>query len=362
MCDIIPIYEVIATGLYNPSGFTFDTDGGILISQPGLSDPTIPPTGGFTHTGRISKVDGSGQRVILNGVLGMQGGVDVEPENVGLADITELDGDVYILKNFGPATGTGGTDSVTGVYRYHHRGLVQVVDLAAFELANLPITSPNSNVTLPPPLIGSAPSAFAMVGYRHKLYITNGHTDTIDVLDPCTGNIRRLVNFSDALTPGAPPYMGAHPVLTGITVNPRDGRLIVIQITPYGSQPTLPPGPPNNASIYSVDRCTGDVKVIATGYSYGQGVAVDIDGSVYITQFTTFISGTTGEYTGPGSLVRWRPDTGEFETILTPLILPGAVHIHGDYLYVLQYTQTGDYGQGTLIRLPLDRLRISECG
>jgi DNA-binding beta-propeller fold protein YncE len=351
--------EVLTTGLRNPSGFTRVPDGSIYITQPGLTDPTLPPSGAPTFTGRISQLLPNGTlNVILDNQLGIQAAAEgITLENIGLADIAYLNGTLYVLKNFGAATGLVGPDSTSGVFQFDPvaKTLTLIADLGAFDVANCPATSPNCCVTVPPPpLIATAPSPFAMVAANGKLYVTNGHTDTIDVVDPTLplgSNISRLVNFSDVLTPGAAPCQGAHPVLTGITVSPKGDALYVVQLTPFESQPTPPPGPPNNATVWRVDF-NGHVTPIATGYSYGQGVAVDCDGSIYITQFATYIS-SQGAYTNPGSLVRFRPDTHTFETILNNLTLPGEIKIYGHYLYLLNYTQTGTSGQGQLLRLNL---------
>lgn len=372
-CKIRALYDVLAIGLRNPSGFTFTKDS-IYITEPGLTDPTLPPTGAPTFTGRISQISCNGNLTIrADNLLGLQGAAEGrEFENIGLVDITELNGKLYVLKNFSVVTGLFGPDSITGVYLFNPDTgtLTLIADLAAFDIANSPATSPNSTgcEQLPPPLKPGAPSSYAMVAWKDKLYITNGHTDTIDIVDVTippgpnfTDNISRLVNFSDVLTPGAPPCGGAHPVLTGITTDPCKKFLYVVQLTAFLTQPTSPPGPPNNASIYQVSK-DGSVKIIATGYSYGTGIAVDVDGSIYISQFTKFIPGgadpNAGIYVNPGSLVRFNPKTGTFDIILTPLILPGSLHIKGKYLYLLKYTQTGDAGQGELIRINLCKYRL----
>jgi hypothetical protein len=146
-----------------------------------------------------------------------------------------------------------------------------------------------------------------------------------------------------------------HPVLTGLTVSPCNDALIVVQLTSFVSSPTPPPGPPNNAIVWRVDA-SGNVTQIAQGYSYGQGVAVDCDGSIYISQFATYIS-SVGVYTNPGAIVRLRPDTGTFEKIIDA-ILPSQVSIYGDHLYYLTNSQLDLSGQGQLLRLDLRPLRI----
>ncbi len=358
------VYDVLAIGLRNPSGFAFTPESSIFITQPGLTDPTIPPSGAFTDTGRISRLSKNGHlKTIIDNYIGVQAaeGSAGTPENVGLAGVEYLDGNIYILTDFGAATGLLGPSTISGVFRldFSTDSLVLIADIGAYDLANCPGTSPNCCLPPEPPFQPDAPSPFQMVAWQHKLYITNGHTDTIDIVDPrlpLGSNVSRFVNFSTVLSPGAPPCGGAHPVLTGITVSPDREALYVVQLTPAESQPTPPPGPPNNGIIWRVDKL-GNVQQIAQGYSYGQGIAVDVDGSIYITQFATYIS-AGGAYTNPGSLVRYLPNTHTFETILTPLILPGQVKISGHYLYLLTNTQLGDAGQGQLIRLDLCKYRL----
>ena len=344
-CKELPTeFNVVASGLRNPQGFAIARNGTIYIAQSGLTiTPPPPPPFAITETGRISQVLCNGQiKVISDHLFGLQGSVEgVTQENSGIVSVALLKGTLYALVNFGPASGLLPLpQSISGVYRVDLAtgSLTLIADINAFDVANCPSTNPNCQC---PPNCPVFSSPFDMIAWQDKLYVTNGHTDTINEVDPALplgSNIRRFAEFSQVV-PGEP-----HPVLTGINVSPRGEFLYVVQLTPFSSNPQ----PPNSARVWRISKSGGGIEIeqVAQGYNFGQGVAVDRDGSIYVTQFTQQIT-TEGVYIGEGSLVRWNPKTEVFETILPNLTLPGAIHISGDTLYLSNYTQLGSFVKGS---------------
>jgi len=347
---------VVASGLRNPQGFTFAPDGTIYIAQPGLTIfPPPPPPFALTTTGRISHLLCDGQlEVISDNLLGAQGAPEgIEQENTGLVSVAWLDDTLYALLSFGPLSGVNLPPQIpiSGVYSVDldTGDLTLIADLNAFDVANCSPANPNCQC---PPNCPLFTTPFDFVAWRGKLYVTNGHTDTVDAVDPTQplgSNITRFADFS-GFVPGEP-----HPVLTGINVSPCGKYLYVVQVTPFISNPQ----PPDSARVWRISK-SGTITQVAQGYNFGQGVAVDCDGSIYVTQFAQDIT-TDGLYVGEGSLVRWNPDSDTFETILPNLTLPGAIHISGDHLYLSNYTQTGSLGEGQLVRIDLEPFRLSEC-
>ena len=212
---------------------------------------------------------------------------------MGVVSVAWLKDNLYALVDLGTASGLfppykrfrclSSRSCQTGAFTL-------IADLFAFDTANCSPLNPNCSI--PPP----STSPFDMVAWQDKLFISNGHTDTIDVVDPSLpagSNIQRFADFS-GLIPSEP-----HVVLTGLAVSPDWKYLYVVQLTPFGSNPQ----PPNSAIVWRLTK-TGQIQQVAQGYNYGQGVAVDVDGSIYVTQLAQNIT-DTGLYQGEGSLVRW---------------------------------------------------------
>lgn len=341
-CNFPTQFDVVASGLRNPQGFTIASDGTIYIAQSGLtvSPPVVPFA--ITDTGRISHLCCNGKlKVLTDNLIGVQGSVEgTEQENTGFISVAWLKGKLYALSSFGPLSGISPFPT-TGVYRVDLQtgALTLIADINAFDVAHCNPANPNCHT---PPVFSSP---FDMIAWRGKLYVSNGHTDAIDQVDPdlpLNSNIVRFADFS-GLVPGEP-----HPVITGINVDPQGEFLFAVQLTPFASNPQ----PPNSARVWRISK-SGTIKQVAQGYNFGQGVAVDAKGRIYVTQFAQEIS-TLGVYSGEGSLVRWNPKKELFETVLPNLTLPGAIRIKGDNLYLSNYTQLGQFGEGQLVRIRIN--------
>lgn len=151
----------------------------------------------------------------------------------------------------------------------------------------------------------------------------NGTVSTVAVLPPQAP----VAVTAEQLTPlGIPacaaafPYV-AEPVPTDIEIGP-DGWLYVTTLPGGPEDPTLGA----RGSVYKVNQKTGEVKLVAGGFTTATGLAVDPAGTIYVSEL---FGGPTG--TGQISVLKKGQTT---PSVLTAVSGPSAIEVRSNRLFV----------------------------
>jgi hypothetical protein len=218
----------------------------------------------------------------------------------------------------------------------HHRGRL-VADLWRFEHDN------NPDAQVGNPLIDSNPVDVLPDRGRYIVADAGGNT-LLRVTHG--GRIRVLSLFPNVSTPS--PFGGVvdmNAVPTGVVAGP-DRAYYMSQLTGF-------PFPVGGASVFRVDRKTGDYTTYATGFTNIMDLAFGRDGTLYVLEIDSdsLLGGTTD-----GGLWTVPPGGGAPEKIDLPagtLTEPGGIAVgkRGE-LYVSNHAR--EAGEGEVLRIELD--------
>ncbi len=322
--------SVFATGLDSPRGLAFGPDGALYVGESGVGGPTAtdgkceqvpPPVGPYMGgpTGRISKIDASGQRsTVIDGLPSAVTGPGVGSDPSSVAAVAFLDGTFYYLLTGGGCS-HGNPDTPNGVYTIDASGKPKLVaDLDAFVKAH-PVAKPNPGDFEPDG------DFYSMIAANGKLYVVEANHGELDEVDPASGAINRIVDISASQ---------GHIVPTSLALGP-DGAFYVGNLTPA-------PFPDGSAVIFRITQ-DGKLDVFARGLTTVLGLAFDGQGRLYALESTT---GNTQQppfmVPGSGRVVRLGAD-GAQETIATGLMFPTTILFGPDGNL---YASNAGYGQG----------------
>jgi hypothetical protein len=320
------IIDVVMSGLNNPRGLAFGTDGALFVAEAGLGGPTTNPSipGGegdpvfYGATSSVSRLLNGTQQRVLTGLpsLAPDGGGGA----TGLHDIVfDSGGQAYGVIGLGGnpslradlttagAPGANFAQLVRLTVDGSNAAPVNVADLGAYEAANNPDgTTPDTN---PYTLITRPGGSFAVVdaGANALLNVTNA------------GVISTLATFEPGDNPlfpglGGPTYQA---VPTTVAADP-DGGFFVGQLTGF-------PFPQGEAKIFHVPSGGGTPTEFAEGFTNIIDMIVGDDGNLYVLQLTSNgLASQTGP--GPGQLIRVDGQTGAKTVLLSdPLFFPGGI-------------------------------------
>ncbi|HEX5497965.1 MAG TPA: ScyD/ScyE family protein, partial [Thermomicrobiales bacterium] len=333
--------SVFATGLDSPRGLAFGPDGALYVGESGVGGTTStvgtceqvpPPVGPYTGgpTGRISKIDASGQRsTVIDGLPSDLTGPGVGSEPTSVAAVAFLDGTSYYLLSGGGCS-HGNPDSPNGVYTIDASGKPKLVaDLDAFYKAN-PVANPVAGDFEPDG------TPYSMIAADGKLYVVEPNHGELDAVDPASGDIIRVVDISASQ---------GHIVPTAIALGP-DGAFYVGNLTPT-------PYPDGAAVILRITP-DGKLDVFAHGLTTVLGVAFDGQGRLYALESST---GNTQQppfmVPGSGRVVRVGAD-GALETVATGLTFPTAMLLGSDgalYASNVGYGMGPTPGKGEIVKI-----------
>jgi sugar lactone lactonase YvrE len=309
--------SVFATGLDSPRGLAFGPDGALYVGESGVGGTTstvgkceqVPePVGPYTGgpTGRISKIDASGQRsTVVDGLPSDLTGPGVGNEPTSVSAVASLDGTFYYLLSGGGCS-HGNPDAPNGVYTIDASGKPKLVaDLDAFWQAH-PVARPNPGDFEPDG------SPYSMVAANGKLYVVEANHGELDVVDPASGAIDRIVDISASQ---------GHIVPASLALGP-DGAFYVGNLTPT-------PYPDGTAVILRITP-DGKLDVFARGLTTVLGLAIDGQGQLYALESSV---GNTQQppfmVPGSGRVVRVGAD-GALEPVATGLTFPTAIVFGAD--------------------------------
>ena len=355
-------FSVIADGLYNAGGLSFDPDGNLYVTEAGIggSGGCVPPASGqgdslcYGISGAVTKIENGKTERILTGLPSI-----ALPDGTGAAGPRDIKFDAtgkpYVLIGYGanPAfrdRNLGYTDLGKIIAPdFNTNSWKSVADFANYELANNPDGGD----------VGSNPLGFVIDG--NKLVAADAGAN--DLLSVNTGgsNLQAITIFpEDILTnpvfppsgtpsnePAQVPSQGeevrsqfaTQPVPSGVAKGP-DGAYYVSQFTGF-------PFPEGGAKIYRVGA-DGKSSVFADGFTQLTDLEFDPAGNLYALQYANQ-SAWKGDF--DGSVIKIAAD-GTRTTLLSGngLESPSALTIGADgAVYV---TNRGDRpGQGQVLRI-----------
>lgn len=305
-------FVVVASGLENPRGLKFGPDGQLYVAEGGLGGTQTttpqdcqqvpqggPYSGGFT--GRISKINPrTGARTtVVDHLPSSQTTPGTGSFVSGVADIAFIDDTLYALEaGAGCSHGLKGT--VNSVLRVDRDGrTTQVADLSSFVMAH-PVARPN------PADFEPDGTWYSMVATGNRLDVVEPKHGEVDVVNPRTGSITRLVDVSASQ---------GHIVPTSLVRD--DGGFL------FGNLGLFEPNSPVPMGVWRLTN-RGSISLVAGGLTAVTGVAVH-HGRIYALEaFTGFFAPTPAVAT-TGTVVRLNPKTHVWETVVTGLSFPTAM-------------------------------------
>ena len=322
--------EIVASGLTNPRGLTWNDAGALFVALAGSGGTTPgipevpPPDGPFLGgpTGAVVRIDAGCPVAVTTGIPSY---VDAFGGVIGAAAVAILDGQLYVAISGGGEI-YGNPGSTVGIYRIEADGSTTLVaDHSAYLLANppafLPPEGPNTG------------NPFAMVAGPDRLWVVDAINGLITTVTP-DGTETLAADLSEG-----------HPVPTGIAIGP-DGNAYVGNLTRA----------PNANGAAKVVQITPDGAVtdVWTGLTTVTGVAVGADGTLYATEMSTGNTDAPPFFVpGSGRVVRQTgPDSAE--PVAEGLMLPVGLALGPDgALYVPMPARGADDGSGTIARLDI---------
>jgi hypothetical protein len=328
---------VVATGLTNPRGMTWGTDGTLFVALAGSGGDTPgvpefpPPLGPFMGgpTASVVRIEASCPVAVADGLPSV---VDGTGGVTGVADVAILGDQLYaLIAAAGEANGNPG--SVNGVYQVSANGTTALIaNTEAWLAANPPETA---GWTAPPEGYPNTGNPFAMVADE-----TSGLLWVVDSVNGLVFTVQL-----DGTVTLAADLSGGHPVPTGIAVDPAGGI--------YVGTLTSVPFPDGAAKVVHV-AADGTVTDAWTGLTAVTGVAVGDDGSLYAIEMST---GNLEEEPfltpGSGRLVRQTgPDS--LDVVVSGLMFPVALRAAPDGALAIALPALGaDDGSGQILRVDL---------
>lgn len=319
---------VVAGGLINPRGFTWDTAGAIVVAEAGTGGETVadevpPPTGPYHGgpTARVSRIE-AGCPVTVAG--GLPSAVSASGEPIGAADVA-LVGDRQIVLLAGGGAAHGNPDQPAGVYELNDGEIKLIADLSGFFRTD--------SVSEPPP-VGDDPDGFLysmLVNPEgNAVWIVDRDDEQVLSVDLAAGAIVRLADLSaeDALP-------------TALAVDSAGA----LHVGLFSSEPYAE----GNAYVLKVAG-DGQTEKVWTGLTMVTGLAFGPDGTLYATEFSSARDQPPFVVAGSGRVVRQTgPDSSE--EVLTQLNLPTTTRFGPDgALYVSLPGVGADNGSGIVIR------------
>ncbi|MDN5863399.1 MAG: ScyD/ScyE family protein [Salinisphaera sp.] len=322
---------VVAAGLTNPRGFTWDADGTLVLALAGTGGPNqviaagtpFPFFGGKSSS--IVQVDHGCTTPIAEEIASF---LWTDPGWIwGAMDVASLDGTLYALLGGGGAD-TGQPESPNGVYRVNEDGTTELVaDLSAWFREHPPAEQPWD--------YGADGSLFDLEAGEDRLWVSEAVGGRLLTVTP-EGEITLVADLSQD-----------HLVPSGIALAPDGGA--------YVNHETVVPFPDGAAKVIHVAE-DGTVSDQWTGLTAGTDLVLGPEETLYAVEMATGNRDAPPYLTpGSGRVVR---QTGpeSLEPVVTDIPYPVYLAFGPDGALYLTYPAFGPdagQGQGALLRIDL---------
>ena len=326
-----PNVSLFASGLVGPRGLKFGPDGHLYVAEAGsggtfstagLCDqvlfPPGPYKGGFTS--RISKISPDGQTVTTV-ADNLPSAINANNSVLGIADVAFIDDTLYAISSGGGCShGLAGTSAA--VLRVNADGTTtEIANLSQYQQTH-PTVNPHQGPGYEPD-----GSWYSMIAVRGALFAIEANHDEFDMITT-DGQITRIADISATqghIVSTACVYDGNFYVGNLGTFPIVDGSEKIMKITP-----------------------SGQVKVVATGFTTVLGLAFDRRHRLYVLEDTT--GGHPFPTPGTGKVLRVNP-SGTVVEIASGLSLPTAMTFGPDGdLYVSNWGY-GPFNLGEIVRI-----------
>ena len=343
--------QVVASGLVNPRGLNFGPEGGLYVAEAGSggAGPCIVNSNGqlvcYGATGAITRIsldDPPSQSRIVTGLPSLAGAtgasatgahdVDFQGRGNGFVAIgAALDPARRFVDGAHPEFAAVGA-KFGRLVRFQPNGNWSfAADLSAFEL----LANPDGG--------GFDSNPYGVLPQPGRVVFTDAGGNSLNAL-AADGSISNLAAFFDRLVPFGAGQVAMQAVPTTVTTGP-DGALYVGQLTGF-------PFPAGAANVYRVPADGGAPTIFSSGFTKIIDIAFAADGSLYVLQISA--AGGPPPAGPPGSLIRVSPD-GTTKTTIVPagggLVAPGGIAIDNDgSIYVTNHSVEPN-GIGTVVRV-----------
>lgn len=297
---------VLATGLNNPRGLAFGSDGMLYVaeggtggtnSSAGVCTQVPPPIGPYTggKTARISKIGPDGTRSTVTETLpSSQTSAGSGSLVSGVAAVAFIGNSLYALLA-GAGCSHGIPDEPNGVLRVNADGTSALVaDISAFVRSH-PVARPEPDDFEPDE------TSYSMIAVDGQLYVVEPNHGALDEITP-TGGMRRIIDISASQGHIVPTALAFH-----------DGNFYVGNLYTFPVQP-------GSSNIYRITP-DGQIDIFARGLTTVTAVAFDTQGRLYVLEADTAAGLPGPDAAGTGKVVRLT-SAGTFEDIATGLTFP----------------------------------------
>jgi hypothetical protein len=348
---------VVSSGLAGPRGLKFGPDGELYVAEAGFGGTNatsssqcaqvLSPIGPYTNgnTGRISKIDKSGNRTTVAAGFPSAVSADATKDTQGVADIAFLDGQLYaVTAGGGCSHGNLSLPNFLARVNVKSGTWTKVADLSKFVKANS---------AMYPDAADFEPDGvfYSLIPYQNRLYTVEPNHGQVFSISP-DGDIREEIDISKA---------EGHIVPTSIVAKDGNffiGNLGLFPITPDSSKIlTLSQLSHSSANIPGLDpsldpRCDlRALQVAGSRAGFTTVVAVDLgpDDLLYALELSPAVGYPTP---GVGKVVRLNRN-GEIEDIATGLSVPTGMTFSPDgHLYVSNFG-AAPAGAGQIVRISI---------
>ena len=331
---------VFATGLSSPRGLKFGPDGNLYVAEAGFPAgvPVEAPAGlggdcsagasgpgnyfGSTTGSRISKVDAGGN---VSTFVDNLPSSEAEGLSSGVADVAFIGNTMYaIYAGAGCSHGVPSIPNAVVRINADHTPTI-IADLGAF-LRSHPVANPTD------PINGDfEPDGtwYGMIASRGNLYAIEPNHGELDKITP-GGEITRVVDISASQGHVVPTVIADH------------GVFYVSNLGQFG------PDQLNTQSVFQITP-SGQLKVVATGFSKVLGLAFDGRARLYVLE-ASYSTSSPGPVPGTGRLIRVLPN-GQKQvlidsTLTDPLVFPtGMTYGPDGALYISNFGFGPPFGQ-----------------